>query len=125
MEIEGEGMKVVVPHARGPDVVGVEDMGLQDGKGIEVQIGKESSPKPEQEELMEGIELNLSDDPPKPEDEQDREEDGEEEEEEDLPANGDGDIVLTDADGKPEDSDFKADGRGRNGGPDSVDTSSV
>jgi hypothetical protein len=27
-----------VPHARGPPVVGVEDMGLQDGKGIEMPL---------------------------------------------------------------------------------------
>jgi len=27
-----------VPHARGPPVVGVEDMGLQDGKGVEMPL---------------------------------------------------------------------------------------
>lgn len=28
-----------VPHARGPSTLGVEDLGLQDGKGIEVELG--------------------------------------------------------------------------------------
>lgn len=27
-----------MPHARGPPVVGVEDMGLQDGKGVEMPL---------------------------------------------------------------------------------------
>jgi hypothetical protein len=27
-----------IPHARGPSVVGVEDMGLQDGRGIEMSL---------------------------------------------------------------------------------------
>lgn len=27
-----------VPHARGPPVVGVEDLGLQDGKGVEMTL---------------------------------------------------------------------------------------
>ncbi|CAG8189901.1 unnamed protein product [Penicillium olsonii] len=31
-----------VPHARGPVLLGVEDMGLQDGKGVEVSLGAES-----------------------------------------------------------------------------------
>ncbi|KAJ5637971.1 hypothetical protein N7490_007850 [Penicillium lividum] len=30
-----------VPHARGPSVVGVEDMGLQDGKGVEMNLETE------------------------------------------------------------------------------------
>ena len=28
-----------VPHARGPALLGVEDMGLQDGKGVEMDLG--------------------------------------------------------------------------------------
>lgn len=35
-----------VPHARGPSVVGVEDLGLQDGKGVEMTL---SSSNPDQE----------------------------------------------------------------------------
>ncbi|KAJ5168197.1 uncharacterized protein N7482_003791 [Penicillium canariense] len=30
-----------VPHARGPPVLGVEDLGLQDGKGVEMNLGEE------------------------------------------------------------------------------------
>lgn len=29
-----------VPHARGPPVVGVEDLGLQDGRGVEMDLGE-------------------------------------------------------------------------------------
>ncbi|CAG8401448.1 unnamed protein product [Penicillium salamii] len=32
-----------VPHARGPILLGVEDMGLQDGKGVEVSLGTEGN----------------------------------------------------------------------------------
>ncbi|KAJ5476516.1 Protein phosphatase 4 core regulatory subunit R2 [Penicillium sp. IBT 31633x] len=32
-----------VPHARGPILLGVEDMGLQDGKGVEVSLGTDSA----------------------------------------------------------------------------------
>ncbi|KAL1868825.1 hypothetical protein Plec18167_008130 [Paecilomyces lecythidis] len=33
------------PHARGPSVLGVEDMGLQDGKGIEMTLSSQAAPK--------------------------------------------------------------------------------
>lgn len=32
-----------VPHARGPALLGVQDMGLQDGKGVEVNLGDQSN----------------------------------------------------------------------------------
>ncbi|CAG7988571.1 unnamed protein product [Penicillium nalgiovense] len=32
-----------VPHARGPIVLGVEDMGLQDGKGVEMRLGADGA----------------------------------------------------------------------------------
>lgn len=32
-----------VPHARGPILLGVEDMGLQDGKGIEMSLSTDST----------------------------------------------------------------------------------
>jgi hypothetical protein len=114
MEVEGEGADVV-PHARGPDVVGVEDMGLQDGKDVELQISRGS---PKAEETMAG-EVQAeggqsSGEAVKREDEERAE-----------LANGDGDIVLTDVDGKTEDSDSKADVSGENVGPDSIETSAV
>ena len=31
-----------VPHARGPPVVGVEDMGLQDGRGVEMTLSQDA-----------------------------------------------------------------------------------
>ncbi|KAJ5779549.1 hypothetical protein N7457_007269 [Penicillium paradoxum] len=32
-----------VPHARGPTLLGVEDMGLQDGKGVEMSLGTDGA----------------------------------------------------------------------------------
>lgn len=32
-----------VPHARGPIVLGVEDMGLQDGKGVEMRLAADGA----------------------------------------------------------------------------------
>lgn len=32
-----------VPHARGPALLGVQDMGLQDGKGVEVDLGGQNA----------------------------------------------------------------------------------
>ena len=109
---EGEEADVV-PHARGPDVVGIEDMGLQDGKDVEVQIGK-GSPRMEQE-MMEEFKPRIEPDA----DGEMKEEDGEKQEK-GVPANDDGDIVLTDADGKPDESETKADTSGENVGPDSI-----
>lgn len=36
-----------IPHARGPSLLGIEDMGLQDGKGVEMTL---SNPNKSQEE---------------------------------------------------------------------------
>ncbi|KAJ9302410.1 hypothetical protein DTO217A2_7403 [Paecilomyces variotii] len=33
------------PHARGPSVLGVEDMGLQDGKGVEMTLTSQTAPE--------------------------------------------------------------------------------
>ncbi|KAH1980453.1 hypothetical protein KXW25_008043 [Aspergillus fumigatus] len=32
-----------IPHARGPPIVGVEDMGLQDGKGVEMTLAQDAN----------------------------------------------------------------------------------
>jgi hypothetical protein len=32
-----------VPHARGPALLGVQDMGLQDGKGVEMDLGNQAA----------------------------------------------------------------------------------
>lgn len=73
-----------IPHARGPPVVGVEDMGLQDGRGIEMSLetnvapdSNESGNQPEQATGDSGAKSNTGGD-----------------------ADGDGDIVLDDVTGK-------------------------
>ncbi len=111
VEMESEGAEAI-PHARGPDVVGVEDMGLQDGKDVEVQISKGSAKagSTTMEDIQPGPEVDdavMATNKP----------------DEATPNNGDGDIVLTDADGKTEESEPK--GEGGNVGPDSVDTSAL
>lgn len=111
VDIESESAEAV-PHARGPDVVGVEDMGLQDGKDVEVQISKGSA-KAESitmEDIKPGPAL---DDAVMATDKSG----------EATATNGDGDIVLTDADGKTEESEPKGDSKDI--GPDGVDTSAL
>lgn len=116
-ETEDEGADVV-PHARGPDVVGVEDMGLQDGKDVELQIGK-GSPKAGQVIMGEPKPGPVPGAVPGVDDVMTtREKKGSV-----MPTNGDGDIVLSDADGKTEESEPKAGTSGENVGPDSGDTS--
>ncbi|KAL1984077.1 hypothetical protein VTN96DRAFT_9577 [Rasamsonia emersonii] len=73
-----------IPHARGPPVVGVEDMGLQNGRGIEMSLATNAAPdsdesgnKPEQVTGDSGAKSNTGGD-----------------------ADGDGDIVLDDVTGK-------------------------
>ncbi|ERF70828.1 hypothetical protein EPUS_02350 [Endocarpon pusillum Z07020] len=111
VDIENESAEAV-PHARGPDVVGVEDMGLQDGKDVEVQISKGSAKA--ESTTMEDI---------KPGPALDDAVMATEKSEEATPTNGDGDIVLTDADGKTEGSEPKGDSKDI--GPDGVDTSAL
>ncbi|KAL9618442.1 MAG: hypothetical protein Q9160_006820 [Pyrenula sp. 1 TL-2023] len=96
-----------VPHATGPDVVGVQDMGLQDGQDVELQLGR----KPPEEEQSESVETGSE---------------GLSEQKAGGEGGGeggdvDGDVVLTDADGKTE-QDEKADASGENEGPDAADT---
>lgn len=43
-----------VPHARGPPVVGVEDMGLQDGKGVEMPLANVEGDSGEQTAAQNG-----------------------------------------------------------------------
>ncbi|GLB09249.1 hypothetical protein AtubIFM57258_005162 [Aspergillus tubingensis] len=85
-----------IPHARGPSVVGVEDLGLQDGRGVEMDLstggeeapglqaaGQETSqPQPQQDEQEQGQQQTIS---------QTGEEDAK------PTADGDGDISLDDA----------------------------
>jgi len=103
---EGEGGmdELEHPHARGPDVVGMEDMGPQErgaargGFDVEAALGR-SVPNME-----------------------DKEEGGKEERKH---GKEDEDVVITDADGKTEEDTRKADTSGENVGPDAVDTTAL
>ncbi|OJJ40472.1 hypothetical protein ASPWEDRAFT_216634 [Aspergillus wentii DTO 134E9] len=79
-----------VPHARGPPVVGVEDMGLQDGKGVEMALSsEEGAASNDATAAQEGQQTNQSaqgNDYSNPN------------------ADGDGDILLGDVKGGTEDS---------------------
>ncbi|KAI9806481.1 MAG: hypothetical protein M1833_003668 [Piccolia ochrophora] len=95
------------PHARGPEVVGVEDMGPQEAgsaKGafdVEAALGRKPPKKedeaPESEKEMGDVEVEVEDE----------------------------DIVLTDADGKPADEVEKQRETGDGAGADAVDTTTL
>ncbi|KAH8697732.1 hypothetical protein BGW36DRAFT_341872 [Talaromyces proteolyticus] len=77
-----------VPHARGPSVVGVEDLGLQDGKGVEMTISN-STPAQEDNntEMDASSSLNPSNETPADETNESN-------------GDADGDIVLDDISAK-------------------------
>lgn len=93
-----------IPHARGPEVIGMEDMGPQasskGGFDVEAALGRKGegeAPRPKEAPA-----------------ESDRvEADGEKD--------GDGDIEIVDADGDKESEEKKADSVGQNVGSDAVD----
>ena len=87
------------PHARGPDVLGVEDMGLQNGHGVEFQLGRA------------GVELADAEVTPANRGEQ-------------APSIGDDDVVLADPDGLVEDDSRPQDEK-ENIGPDAVDATTL
>lgn len=102
-EAEANEMEDDKPHARGPDLVGVEDMGLQDGHAL--TLGRKVSDSTDSTDSAEAAEG-----PKQAKENED----------------GDGDIVLTDADGQTEgDAAKKADISGENVGPDAVDTTAL
>lgn len=78
-----------VPHARGPRVLGVEDLGLQDGKGVEMTLPAAEENPNKQSEQQEQT------DQPAPEHDT-KQAAGKEK------ADGDGDIVLGDIQGAGE-----------------------
>jgi hypothetical protein len=63
-----------IPHARGPRRLGVEDMGLQDGKGVEMTLEENNNTTAEQNGQQDGNQYSTKDN-----------------------ADGDGDITLDDA----------------------------
>lgn len=99
------------PHARGPDEVGMKDMGPQErgaargGFDVEAAVGR-NVPK--------GVDEGDAE-----EAKRDRKVQREREKDEDE------DVVITDADGRTEDDVRKADRSGENVGPDAVDTTTL
>ncbi|CAL8583491.1 hypothetical protein XPA_009114 [Xanthoria parietina] len=101
----------VVPHARGPEVIGMEDMGPQGsstGFDVEAALGRkgegEAPPSRKPPEVAE-----------------DKEKVVEKEKEKDA----DGDVEIVDADGNMEGEEKKADSVGQNVGSDAADGSTV
>ena len=123
VDIDDEGARAI-PYARGPDVVGVEDLGLQEGRDVELQINR-GSPKAQPimiADLQPGVDPGVDDALKAEQKQRDAVEAEQKQKQENAPpTNGDGDIVLTDADGQPDEP--KADTSRENDAPDSIDTS--
>ena len=99
-----------MPHARGPDIVGAEDIGLQGGKRMEVSIAGNADAR------MDEPQVEHVEQAGKPADVEMEAED----------EAGDEDIVLTDVDGKTyEQIAEKAGATGEIVGPDTADTSTI
>ncbi|OKL60237.1 hypothetical protein UA08_04807 [Talaromyces atroroseus] len=49
-----------IPHARGPSVVGVEDLGLQDGKGVQMVLPDPNKSQNGEEEEKDGMDISVS-----------------------------------------------------------------
>jgi hypothetical protein len=127
------------PHARGPEVIGMEDMGPQQqhtgGQRIDMEaaVGRTHSPQPATEasapQATETSNEATTDDAGEPgKDPQDLEKDAEklkdasDEAKENVAKDSDGDIVVADADGQPASESDKAESTGEQTGPDAVDT---
>ena len=107
----------VVPHARGPEVIGMEDMGpqaLSSGFDVEAALGRKGE--------GEGPPLRK---PPEATEETNKEKETEIEKEMEKEKDGEGDVELVDADGNVEDNERKADSVGQNVGSDAVEGSTV
>lgn len=127
------------PHARGPDVIGMEDMGPQQHNigeqklDMEAAVGRSHSPQPatetvapEADAMLEDAKSDNAGEPGK--DPQDLEKDVEkmkeatDEVKENTGKDSEGDVVVADADGRSTDEIEKTEGTGEQGGPDAVDT---
>lgn len=132
-----------VPHARGPEEVGMEDLGPQEGTtsqvrgpnvalhgiNVEAAVGRRAEGANDQDETKQedegDVDMEEGNKTPKRGAEEDKsgpekriKEDVKEKKEEDT------DVVLTDVDGKTEDE-AKVGDKGENKGADAVDTSSI
>jgi hypothetical protein len=127
------------PHARGPEVIGMEDMGPQQhhigGQRIDMEaaVGRTHSPQPVAEasapEAKAAFEEAQTDDAGEPgENPQDLEKEAEkveekgEEAKEQVAKDSEGDIVIADADGQPVNRAGKVEGESEKAAPDAVDT---
>lgn len=127
------------PHARGPEVIGMEDMGPQHqhtgGQKIDMEaaVGRSHSPTPtaeasapEADAMFNEAQADDAGEPGK--DPQDLEQDVDklketnDEIKEHVAKDSEGDTVIADADGQPAEETDKAEGTGEQPGPDAVDT---
>ncbi|KKZ63451.1 hypothetical protein EMCG_02262 [[Emmonsia] crescens] len=95
VEAQGDELEEV-PHARGPNILGVEDMGLQDGKGVQMSLST-SPPRAMNDTLQESADNDRLGGGGDLKDDTDRD--------------ADGDIVIGDIPEKPE-GEMKEDGIG-------------
>lgn len=124
------------PHARGPEIIGMEDMGPQHHTGgidMEAAVGRTHSPQPIAEASAPAAEATfgeaMKDDAGEPgkdpqnleKDAQKRKESGDETKEH-AAQDSEGDIVVADADGQSVNDADKVEGTGEKTGPDAVDT---
>ncbi|KAL8868429.1 MAG: hypothetical protein Q9174_004999 [Haloplaca sp. 1 TL-2023] len=113
----------VIPHARGPEVIGMEDMGPQSssaGFNVEAALGRpgegEAPASKKSPENTQAKEPEAVDDKA-----EDKEKGHENEVEKEREKDADGDVELVDADGNTEADERKADSVGQNVGSDAAD----
>ncbi|KAL9000167.1 MAG: hypothetical protein Q9169_001069 [Polycauliona sp. 2 TL-2023] len=119
MRKEDTDEEEVIPHARGPEVIGMEDMGpqaLSSGFDVEAALGRkgegEAPPSRRPPEVVGDTD-------------NDKAMETEKEREREREKDGDGEIELVDADGNTEGDEKKADSVGQNVGPDAADGSTL
>ena len=110
-------------HARGPDVIGMEDMGPQTpGSGLAGGIDLEGAlgRRGEGETMAATVGRVVEG-----EEKEQQQQGGKEMEDKNKDGDGDGDIVIADADGIVEGAERAADASGENRGPDAVDSTTL
>ena len=126
-QAEATGEEDITPHARGPEVIGMEDMGPQSssaGFNVEAALGRpgegEAPASRKSPEAMEAKETDVVEDKV-----EDKKEGNEKEVEKEREKDADGDVELADADGNTEADEGKADSVGQNIGSDTADGSTI
>ena len=133
---EGDEVDDLVPHARGPDVVGAVDMGKVDGQEMEVKIASPPESREhadvdpnDAQDVLQHDGNNASGEPMMQEDfemvnKDDEMQLDEPEPKKSVPQDEDEDMVLVDADGKTEDEPKHGE-QGEEVGPDAADASTI